>query len=141
MKKAEKKFLKVPEYPGGKEALRKYIMDNLVYPEEALTQRIEGIVHLIADINDNGFIENVKIEKGIGYGCDEEAVRLVKSIHFGSVKNKGIRLHTQKRFRINFKLPSQQKIKYNFVKTEDNTNPKTKLQSYSYSIKLDKNQY
>ncbi len=138
MKKTEKKFLKLPEYPGGKEAFKKYIKDNLKYPKEAMEQKIEGIVHLVAEINDNGEIEQVWIENGLGYGCDEEAVRLLKSIQFGGVKNRGVRLKTKKRFRIEFKLPAQRNIQYVYKSKNDNMNKKdqTAQKKISYSIRL-----
>jgi TonB family protein len=100
----KKKFLKLPEYPGGKEEFRKYILGHLVYPEKALQEKIEGIVYVSAQIDDNGEVLDVKVEKGLGYGCDEEAVRLIQGLHFGGVKNQGIRLKTRKKFRIEFKL-------------------------------------
>lgn len=140
MKKTEKKFLKVPEYPGGKAAYKKYISENLQYPEEAFKKKVEGVVHLIAEINDNGEVIEVWIEKGLGHGCDEEAIRLIKNIHFGAVKNRGVRLKTKKRFRIEFKLPSQNKIHYEFKpknKVEDETK-NSKPGGYSYTIPLNK---
>lgn len=140
MKKKEKKFLKLPEYPGGKEAFKKYIKDNLNYPKEALEQKIEGIVHLVAEINDNGEVEQVWIENGLGYGCDEEAVRLLKSIQFGGVKNRGVRLKTKKRFRIEFKLPAQKNIHYVYKSKNNTVDEKDQKvdKKISYSINIKK---
>ena len=140
MKKTEKKFLKLPEYPGGKEAYRKYIKENLKYPKEAKNKRIEGIVYLVAEINDNGEVEEVWIERGLGFGCDEEAVRLIKNIHFGGVKNRGVRLKTKKRFRIEFKLPPESKIKYEITSKKAVPKPENKKKStgYSYTIQIKK---
>ena len=141
MKKSEKKFLHVPEYPGGKAAYKKYIRENLQYPGQALKHQVEGVVYLIAEINDNGGVEEVWVEKGLGYGCDEEATRLIKNIRFGSVKNRGVRLKTKKRFRIEFKLPPQNKIQYEF-KPKNETGKETKISSpggYSYTIQMNKN--
>ncbi len=143
MKRSKKKFLKRPEYPGGKEAFKKYIKENLRYPEEALQKRIEGTIQLMAEIDDNGNVGEVSIEKGLGYGCDEEAVRLIKNVQFGGVKNRGVRLKSKKKFRIEFKLPPQTKQKtsynYSYNKTQD-TKPKENLPNkkpgYSYTIKL-----
>jgi TonB family protein len=122
----KKRFLKLPEYPGGKEEFRKYILENLKYPEEALKKRIEGTVHLSADINDNGEVLDVQIVKGIGYGCDEEAARLVSGCHFGGVKNQGVRLKTRKKFRIRFELIPQQKITNQETQVVYNFSPSTK---------------
>ena len=140
MKKNEKKFLKLPEYPGGKEALKKYIRENLRYPEEAVSHRIEGIVYLLSEINDNGGVEEVWIEKGLGFGCDEEAIRLIKNIRFGGVKNRGVRVKTKRRFRIEFKLPPENKIHYQYSakKEEDKVENKPKPAGYSYTIQINK---
>ena len=107
MKHPEKKFLKRPEYPGGKEAFKQYVKANLIYPEKAREKGIEGIVYLNAQIDDNGTVRDVVVEKGIGGGCDEEAVRLVNNVQFGKVKNRGVRIKTRKKFRIEFKLPAR----------------------------------
>ena len=142
MKNSNKKFLKLPEYPGGKEALKKYIKENLKYPEEALQKQIEGIVQLVAQIDDNGHVVGVMIEKGLGAGCDEEATRLIKNVRFGGVKNRGVRLKTKKKFKIEFKLPPKRKISYNLTKTtskekNDQKEPEQN-QKYSYSINIGK---
>lgn len=141
MKEKHKTFLKLPEYPGGKEAFKKYIKENLRYPTKALENKIEGIVHLSAEINDNGEVISVVIINGLGYDCDEEATRLIKNVHFGGVKNRGVRLKTKKKFRVEFKLPHQKKINYNMTKSDDanNRNGQNELEkgtTYSYSIKL-----
>lgn len=137
MKNKSKIFLKLPEYPGGKEAFKKYIKENLLYPKEALEKRIQGIVFLKAEINDNGEVLNVSVEKGIGAGCDEEAIRLIQNIHYTSVKNRGKRVKTKKKFRIQFKLPLRKSVNFELVSkknAESTKQPASKV--YSYSIKL-----
>jgi TonB family protein len=136
VKHHKKYFLKLPEYPGGKEAFKKYIKSNMIYPSEALEKRIEGVVQLTAEIDDNGNVHNVEIEKGLGWGCDEEAVRLIKNVRFGGVKNRGIRLKSRKIFKINFKLPQEPNVKYILVKPENNTSKKHQCITYNYTIKL-----
>ena len=115
MKNTSKKFLKLPEYPGGKDAFRKYIKDNLIYPEDAIKQEVEGIVHVEASINDNGEVVNVIIKNGIGSGCDEEAIRLIQNIQFSGVKNRGVRVITKKKFRIEFILPPNKQVNYQLI--------------------------
>src|SRR5512135_1237820 len=95
-----RKFLHLPEYPGGKVFFENYLRENLVYPEEAIKHNIEGIVFLSATVDDNGLITEINIEKGIGFGCDEEAIRLLENLHFGRVRNPGVRVKTHKKFRI-----------------------------------------
>ena len=129
--------MKVPEYPGGSEAFKKYIKENLVYPKEALEKQVQGIVYLNAEINDNGEIINVLVEKGVGAGCDEEAIRLIKSVRYTSVRNRGKRVKTKKKIRIQFKLPPRKTINFEVVSkqnTEDLKQMSPKV--YSYSIKL-----
>ena len=137
MKKPTKKFLKVPEYPGGREAFKKYIKENLVYPKEALEKQVQGIVYLNAEINDNGEILNILVEKGVGAGCDEEAVRLIKNIRYTSVRNRGKRVKTKKKIRIQFKLPPRKTINFEVVSKQNTEHPKQMSPKvYSYSIKL-----
>ena len=137
MSNSPKKFLKRPEFPGGKEAFKAYIKKNLNYPEEAIEKNIEGVVYLITQIDDNGDINEVTVEKGIGGGCDEEAVRLINNVKFGAVKNRGVRLKTRQRFRIEFRLPKKKKsVKYH-LKKSSKTNPseqKPEIKRYSYTI-------
>lgn len=140
VKNSTKKFLKLPEYPGGKEAFKKYIKENLVYPKEALEKRIQGIVYLKAEITDNGEVLNITVEKGVGAGCDEEAIRLIKNVRYTSVKNRGKRVKTKKKFRIEFKLPpikTPKSVKFELVNKkiiEPTKQPASKI--YSYSIKI-----
>lgn len=60
--------------------IQTYIGDNLQYPEEAKDAKIEGKVLVRFVVNENGNITDVEVLKGIGYGCDEEAVRLVSQM-------------------------------------------------------------
>lgn len=136
MKNRSKKFIKLPEYDGGKEAFKKYIKANLKYPKGALDKRVEGTVFLSAVVNDNGNVLKVDIEKGVEASCDEEAIRLIKNIQFPKVKNRGVRVKTKKKFRINFKLPPQKKVNFNLVKTKPVENKPIPTKSYSYTIEL-----
>ncbi len=68
-----------PHFPGGKEALANYLRENINYPTEAIEKNIKGRVIIGFVINKDGSISDIKIVKGIGYGCDEEAIRLVKN--------------------------------------------------------------
>jgi protein TonB len=69
-----------PEFPGGDKALREYILNNIKYPEVARTSGITGTVYVQFVVEKNGSISDVKVVRGIGGGCDEEAVRVVKSM-------------------------------------------------------------
>lgn len=77
----EKVFIIVedmPEYPGGNAALYKFISDNIKYPKEAKKNKIEGKVIVQFTVNKQGKVEDIKIVRGIGFGCDEEVIRVVK---------------------------------------------------------------
>ena len=109
------KFLTRAEYPGGKTALSKYIKENLQYPKEALNNNIEGVVFLKYEVNEKGTIHSISIINSIGYGCDEEAIRLVKMLKYPEIKNRGIKVNTKFKLKINFELPKKESIKFNYV--------------------------
>ncbi|MEZ0484950.1 energy transducer TonB [Fibrella aquatica] len=71
---------KNPEFPGGEQAFNAFIANNLRYPEEAKKKGIAGDVYVKYIIRKNGSIANPEILKGLGAGCDEEAIRLVKAL-------------------------------------------------------------
>ncbi|MCX6270731.1 MAG: energy transducer TonB [Bacteroidetes bacterium] len=64
--------------PGGEEARQKFIWDHLQYPKTARESGISGIVYVSFIIDTKGRIKNIRLLKGIGGGCDEEAVRVIK---------------------------------------------------------------
>lgn len=68
------------EFKGGRTALVKFVSDNLKYPNQARRMGIEGKVFLSAVIEKDGSVTNVQVLKGIGAGCDEEAVRVVSKL-------------------------------------------------------------
>ena len=137
--KKKKRFLKLPQYPGGNIAFRKFIAENLIYPEEAINNRIEGTVYLSLQINDDGIVLDAKIDKGLGYGCDEEALRLAKMLQYESVRNRGVRVQSRIKIRIRFEPEYKgPEINYNFV--SENKKEGTKIpepQKYEYKIKLE----
>lgn len=67
-----------PEFPGGMEAWSKFIQKNLKYPYAAQDNGTQGKVYLSFVIEKDGSITDVTVIKGIGDGCDEEAVRVIK---------------------------------------------------------------
>ncbi len=69
-----------PEYPDGMEAFYKYLAENIQYPEQAKANGTQGRVLVRFVVMNDGSIVNVEVERGIGSGCDEEAVRVVKSM-------------------------------------------------------------
>jgi TonB family protein len=67
-----------PSFPGGEEELMKFLRANMEYPVEALEAGIRGTVHVTFVIERDGSVTDVKVIRGIGGGCDEEAVRVVQ---------------------------------------------------------------
>ncbi len=67
-----------PEFPGGQSAFIKFLSRNLKYPVIAVEKGIEGKVLVSFIIEKNGRLSNIKILRGIGYGCDEEAIRVLE---------------------------------------------------------------
>ncbi len=111
----DKKFVKNAEYPGGSEALKKFVKENLCYPKKALLHRVEGKVFLKYQVNDNGDVHSIVVVNGIGYGCDEEAKRIVGLLKFPAQINKGVRINTKFKIAIYFNLPKAKTVKINYV--------------------------
>ncbi|PSL34040.1 energy transducer TonB [Dyadobacter jiangsuensis] len=69
-----------PQFPGGTKALYKFIEANLRIPSMAREIGISGKVFTTFTIEITGEITNVTVLRGLGFGCDEEAIRLVESM-------------------------------------------------------------
>ncbi|MEI6576498.1 MAG: energy transducer TonB [Bacteroidota bacterium] len=136
--KKSKHFINVPQYPGGKKAFGEFIHQHLKYPEEALNVRIQGRVHVSFQVNDYGEVISAEVLHGLGYGCDEEALRVVKLLKYDKAKNRGIRLISTVKTFIEFKLPVQSALQYTIVKdkpaVEAEVPKKTEGESYTYTI-------
>jgi len=70
----------MPEFPGGRGKLMQYLASNIKYPPYAKEAGIQGRVFINFVVERDGSITAVKVLRGIGGGCDEEAVRVVKSM-------------------------------------------------------------
>jgi len=68
----------MPEYPGGLAAMQSFIKENLKYPKLAKEAGVEGPVYVQFIVSHDGSLRNIEVVRGIGSGCDEEAVRVVK---------------------------------------------------------------
>lgn len=68
----------MPSFPGGDIERNKFLAQSIVYPRQASENGIQGTVYVSFIVNTDGKIEDVKILRGIGGGCDEEALRVVK---------------------------------------------------------------
>ncbi|MBA4304723.1 MAG: energy transducer TonB [Sphingobacteriaceae bacterium] len=70
----------MPTFPGGDQALLEYMAKNTKYPPLARENGLQGIVVVTFVVDEKGNINNVQVLRGIGGGCDEEAIRVVKSM-------------------------------------------------------------
>lgn len=68
----------MPSPKGGYEAFYKFIGKNLVYPPQARSLGVEGKIYAQFVINEKGELIDIEIQKGIGAGCDEEVLRILK---------------------------------------------------------------
>ncbi len=76
---------KVPEVVGGLDSL----LSRMTYPSKALDNKIEGKVYVLVIIDSTGALLCSKVIKGIGYGCDEEALSLVRTSKFKPAISRG----------------------------------------------------
>lgn len=70
----------LPQYPGGINNARKYIGERVEYPALAVEKDIEGTLIVTFVIEKDGTVTDIKIEKGLGYGLDEEVIRVMKKM-------------------------------------------------------------
>lgn len=145
-------FVDKPKYIGGATAWKKLLKENLTYPKKALEKKIEGVVNLSYEVNGNGKVLRPKVSKGLGYGCDEEAIRLVKMMKYTKANNRKLKIISHHKIAIHFKLPKpkpkpkprakrkvvkvlkQKTISYSLKPAEKN--PKPVKKSYTYTIKF-----
>jgi periplasmic protein TonB len=69
-----------PEFPGGDAALYAFLYKNMTYPGLAKEAGISGKVYVTFVVEKDGSITDVRVLRGIGGGCDEEAMRVVKNM-------------------------------------------------------------
>ncbi|MFA5783064.1 MAG: energy transducer TonB, partial [Bacteroidales bacterium] len=95
----------MPAFDGGEEAMYKWLGDNIKYPQVAKETGITGTVIVTFVVERDGSITNVVLLKGIGGGCDEEALRVVKNMPRWKVgKQNGIPVRVQFNLPIRFTL-------------------------------------
>ena len=71
---------KAPSFPGGDEALKKYLKDNTHYPEIAKENGVEGIVEVGFIVLVDGQLKNIKVVRFIDPDLEKEAVRVVEAM-------------------------------------------------------------
>jgi TonB family protein len=66
-----------PEFPGGMQALYKYLTDQISYPAEASQNNLSGKIFISFSINEEGKVRKPQIVKSLGWGLDEEVLRVI----------------------------------------------------------------
>ncbi|NNF01364.1 MAG: energy transducer TonB [Bacteroidia bacterium] len=95
----------MPTFPGGEAALHGYLQKNIKYPPVARENGISGTVYVNFVVTETGSITDIKILRGIGGGCDEEAVRVIRSMpNWKPGKQRGKAVKVSFNCPINFKL-------------------------------------
>jgi TonB family protein len=69
-----------PEFPGGPEGVRKYVELTVFYPAIAIKQKIHGVVLVSFDVNKQGLVDNIRVERSIDPILDVEAVKAIKKM-------------------------------------------------------------
>jgi len=93
----------MPSFPGGEDSLYKYLGMNIRYPLAAKSNGIQGIVYVTFVISKNGSVKDVKLLRGIGGGCDEEAIRVVQEMpNWNPGKQRGKNVNVQINMPIKF---------------------------------------
>ena len=99
----------MPEFPGGEEKLIEFVSKNVEYPQEAKEKGVQGRVFVGFVIEKDGSVGNVTLLRGIGHGCDVEAVRVVKMLpKWKPGKHNGEFVRVSYQIPILFKLEDQQ---------------------------------
>lgn len=94
-----------PEFPGGMEALYKYLAQNIKYPQLARENNITGKVYVTFVVEKDGSIANPKVLRDIGGGCGAEAIRVVKAMpKWTPGKQRGKAVRVQFNLPVNFNL-------------------------------------
>ncbi|GAA4199729.1 energy transducer TonB [Pedobacter jeongneungensis] len=94
-----------PEFTGGAKAWSKYMERNLRYPSKAQEEGAAGKVFVSFVVEKDGSITDVSVIKGIGFGCDEEAMKVIKkSPLWKPGKNKGVPVRVRYNMAINFQI-------------------------------------
>lgn len=109
----------MPEFPGGQSAMMQFLSKNIQYPQQAKEAAIQGKVFAEFVVDNNGELHDIKILRGIGYGCDQEVIRVLKLMpKWKSGRMNGKAVSVRFRLPVNFKLADDE------IKPKKNLNTK-----------------
>jgi len=141
MDRKSRKIIKTPGYPGGTEALKLFIKQTLTFPKEALREGITGMVTIGFSIDHKGRVSDLKVLKSVGFGCDEEALRIVSLLQYSVPHNSGVRVRFHKKLNIHFMLeknliPDKPLLPHEYHYTITSSASKGKPVKYEYNIRI-----
>lgn len=100
-------IVKLAEPYGGRRAYDKYLKNSLHYPQQALDNQIKGRVTVQFTVRTDGSLDEFSVVKGLGYGCDEEVIRLVKEgPKWTPTTEDDVAVESEVRVRVKFALPN-----------------------------------
>ncbi|MFZ4543968.1 MAG: energy transducer TonB [Saprospiraceae bacterium] len=138
MSKKDLSPLQASYYEGGNKAMDEHVKANLVYPPLAIEKKIEGTVHLFLDIDNKGNVIKVKVISGIGHGCDEEAVRVVKLMKFKVEKIRNMHVIHHQKLQIHFRLGKETKSTIELPNSIPQATPTENNVVYNFTPKVKK---
>jgi periplasmic protein TonB len=94
-----------PSFPGGDEARIRFLSENIRYPQMARESGIQGTVFVTFVVERDGSVTDVRVLRGIGGGCDEEAIRVIQAMpRWNAGKQRGRPVRVQFNMPIRFTL-------------------------------------
>lgn len=106
MDETREPVIKLAEPAGGKRAYDKYLHNSIRYPQQALENKVKGRVTVKFTVRTDGSLDEFNVLKGLGYGCDEEVIRLVKEgPKWTPTTEDSVPVESEVRVRVKFALP------------------------------------
>ena len=103
--KKGKDFIKSAYFEGGRAAIEAFVKKELRYPKEALEAKVEGTVSIRYTVDYKGKVVEASVISGLGHGCDEEALRIVRKMQFRVPDDGKIKSKYSRKLHIHFRLP------------------------------------
>ncbi|MBX2914251.1 MAG: TonB family protein [Cyclobacteriaceae bacterium] len=100
--------IKLAQPAGGLKAYDKYLKNSLRYPQQALESNVKGRVTVSFTVHTDGRVDAFNVLKGLGFGCDEEVIRLVKDgPRWSPTTQDGEPVESEVRVRVKFAPPAR----------------------------------
>jgi len=98
----------MPQFPGGIDSLIKFVSKNLIYPEDAVINKVQGQVNVRFVVGKEGIISNAEVVKSLSASCDSAALAVVRRMpDWIPGKDKGKAVDVFYRLPIKFRLAEQ----------------------------------